>query len=249
MLQEFRKCENDRLNHEGLSWAVSEYRVADVPVHSEGSQQPLIANHSPFGGKAKRTLDLVASILLLPLATLVALPIACLVALDGGNPIYGHTRVGWNGRLFRCYKFRTMDLKAEHKLRSILERDAAARQQWQDRFKLDNDPRVTPLGRWLRKSYLDEIPQIWNVLRGDMSWVGPRPVVPAEMDKYGDFQPAYLGCRPGVSGLWQINRRSGTTYAERVGFDVQYARNWSPTRDLVIMMLTVPRMLFANSDG
>ena len=249
MLRELRSCESERLSGEARSWTLSEFRADNVPVTARGSEQPLVGNVSPFGGTAKRSLDLAISILLLPLAVFVGFPIACLVVLNGGNPIYGHTRVGWNGRLFRCYKFRTMNAEAEHELQTILEQDEVARQQWLERFKLENDPRVTPLGRWLRRTYLDEIPQLWNVLRGDMSWVGPRPIVPAEMRKYGAFLSAYLACRPGVSGLWQIKRSSDTTYMQRVDFDVQYVRKWSAARDLVIMFLTIPRILFADSDG
>ena len=249
MLQDTRSCENDGLSREALPWAVSEYRAGSVPLNANGAQRPVNGHGSPLGGTAKRSLDLLISFLLLPLAAFVGLPIAGLIALDGGNAIYGHMRVGWNGRLFRCYKFLTMNVEAELELERILEQDEAARQQWLDRFKLENDPRVTALGRWLRKTYLDEIPQIWNVLRGDMSWVGPRPIVPAEMDKYGAFQSVYLGCRPGISGLWQIKRRTDTTYVQRIGFDVQYAQKWSAARDLMIMLLTIPRILFADSDG
>jgi len=248
VLQELRSCENDGLSREEWSWAAREFRAGNVPPSATEMREPDICGRSPFGGMAKRSLDLLISFLLLPLAVFVGVPIACVIALDGGNPIYGHTRVGWNGRLFRCYKFRTMNVEAEHELDRLLEQDEIARQQWLDRFKLENDPRVTPLGRWLRKTYLDEIPQIWNVLRGDMSWVGPRPVVPAEMEKYGVFQSSYLGCRPGISGLWQINRHSDTTYIQRVGFDVQYAQKWSPARDVTIVLLTIPRILFAGGN-
>jgi exopolysaccharide production protein ExoY len=249
VLQESRSCESERLGCEVRTWTLSEFRADNVPFTARDPEQPLVGDLSPFGGVAKRCLDLAISFLLLPLVAFVGFPIACLVALNGGNPIYGHTRVGWNGRLFCCYKFRTMNAEAEHELQSILEQDEVARLQWLDRFKLENDPRVTPLGRWLRRTYLDEIPQVWNVLRGDMSWVGPRPIVPAEMRKYEAFPSAYLACRPGVSGLWQIKRRSDTTYMQRVDFDVQYARKWSAARDLMIMLLTIPRILFADSDG
>lgn len=245
MLQELHSCEDEGLRQDALPWIAGKYGSSSARSEREAAFE----KNTPFGGIAKRSLDLVISLLLFPLAAFVGLPVACLIALDGGNPIYGHTRVGWNGRLFRCYKFRTMNVAAEHELQKILEHDPIARQQWLDRFKLKNDPRVTPLGRWLRKTYLDEIPQIWNVLRGEMSWVGPRPVIPAEMDRYGVFQSAYLGCRPGISGLWQIQRRSDTTYTQRVGLDVQYARRWSAARDVRIVLLTIPRILFADSDG
>lgn len=201
----------------------------------------------PHGGLAKRCLDVALSLLLVPIVALVALPVALLIAVKGGAPIYGHLRVGWNGRLFRCYKFRTMVAEAEDELQAILDSDPAARLEWLERFKLANDPRVTPFGRFLRTTNLDEIPQIWNVLRGEMSWVGPRPVIPDELAKYGAHLGDYLACRPGVSGLWQIRRRGDTTYDERVAMDVEYARHWSIARDLAILVLTIPWMLAARN--
>jgi len=242
--------ERPRQRAEQWVWRGDADTFADgVPFHARDLLQPEAGAISPFGGAGKRCVDLVLSVLLLPVAAAVALPVACLVALSGGSPIYGHLRVGWNGRLFRCYKFRTMIVKAEDELQIILEQNPMARQEWLDRFKLENDPRVTPLGRWLRATYLDEIPQIWNVLRGDMSWVGPRPIIPDEMSKYTIYLPAYFACRPGISGLWQTRRRSETTYTERVAFDVEYARKWSVARDLMILFLTIPRILFAGNDG
>ena len=201
----------------------------------------------PAGGFGKRCFDVLFSLLVLPLAIILSLPIACLVAFDGGLPIYGHLRVGWNGKLFRCYKFRTMVAEAEDELQAILEADPAARLQWLESFRLENDPRVTRLGRLLRYTNLDEIPQIWNVLRGEMSWVGPRPIISDETTKYGSQLTAYLSCRPGISGLWQIRRRRGTTYDERVAFDVEYMRTWSMARDIVILVRTVP-WIFAPRD-
>jgi undecaprenyl-phosphate galactose phosphotransferase len=208
--------------------------------------EAIAASGVPVGGPTKRSFDIVLSILLLPLATILSLPIACLIALDGGPPIYGHLRVGRNGKLFRCYKFRTMMPKAEDELHAVFERDPAARLQWFERFKLENDPRITPFGRFLRSTCLDEIPQIWNVLRGEMSWVGPRPVILDELAKYGSQVPIYLACRPGITGLWQIRRRIDTSYAQRVAFDVEYARNGSIMRDIMILCLTVPSILAAR---
>lgn len=248
MLQELTSYESSRLRVEDAVRRENETACTAGVQFGESTRQPTVEGKSPFGGGAKRGFDLAISFLLLPVAAVVGVPIACLVALNGGEPIYGHTRVGWNGRPFRCYKFRTMNVEAESALERILEHDETARQQWLDRFKLENDPRVTLLGRWLRRTYLDEIPQIWNVLRGDMSWVGPRPIVPAEMGKYEGFQSAYLRCRPGVSGLWQIRRRNDTSYEQRVDYDVQYAQNWSAGRDLAIIFLTLPRILFADGD-
>ena len=199
-----------------------------------------------MGGVAKQSFDILFSILLLPLAAILSLPIACLVMFGGGSPIYGHLRVGRNGKLFRCYKFRTMIAEAEDELQMILERDPAARLQWLEQFKLENDPRVTRLGRFLRHTGLDEIPQIWNVLRGEMSWVGPRPVTVDELVKYGAQVSIYLACRPGITGLWQIRRRNGTAYEERVAFDVEYARNWSLAADFAILCRTIPSMFAAR---
>lgn len=217
------------------SWPAINFRTGAVRVAG------------PLGGPAKRFFDVTLSLLLVPIAALVALPVALLIAVRGGAPIYGHLRVGRNGRLFRCYKFRTMVAEAEDELQAILERDHAARVEWLERFKLANDPRVTPFGRFLRTTNLDEIPQIWNVLRGEMSWVGPRPVIPDELDKYGTQLGIYLACRPGVTGLWQIRRRDDTTYDERVAMDVDYARHWSIGGDLAILVLTIPWMLAARN--
>ena len=200
----------------------------------------------PFGGRAKRCLDLFLTLLLLPFAATLALPVALLIALDGGKPIYGHPRVGWNGRVFRCYKFRTMVADSDVALETLLEQNPAARQQWLERYKLENDPRVTRLGWLLRETNLDEIPQIWNVIRGEMSWVGPRPVVVEELTRYGAHLPVYLACRPGITGLWQISRRNGMPYSKRVELDADYACNWSIRRDLVILFLTIPRIFAPN---
>jgi exopolysaccharide production protein ExoY len=198
------------------------------------------------GDKAKRLVDLCLSVLSLPAVLICALPIALLIALQGGNPIYKHLRVGRSGQLFHCYKFRTMVADAGNRLRTLLREDPQARREWFEHFKLENDPRVTRLGWFLRKTSLDELPQIWNVLRGEMSWVGPRPIIPDEMDKYGTRLPAYLACRPGITGLWQVNGRSDTTYAERIAFDVQYAERRSILLDLKILLLTIPRILTAK---
>ena len=135
---------------------------------------------------------------------------------------------------------------ADVALRTLLQQDPEARLQWLERHKLENDPRVTRLGWLLRETNLDEIPQIWNVLRGEMSWVGPRPVVREELSRYGAHLPAYLACRPGITGLWQVSRRSDTPYSKRVTLDLDYARNWSVARDLTILFRTIPRILSLN---
>jgi lipopolysaccharide/colanic/teichoic acid biosynthesis glycosyltransferase len=228
------------------------WRAADSCAAGDAEHTVLNAGETklfaapPFGGRTKRGLDLFLALLLLPIAAIVALPVAVLIALEGGKPIYGHLRVGWNGRLFRCYKFRTMVTDADVALRTLLQQDPEARLQWLERHKLENDPRVTRLGWLLRETNLDEIPQIWNVLRGEMSWVGPRPVVKEELSRYGAHLPAYLACRPGITGLWQVSRRSDTPYSKRVTLDQDYARNWSVARDLTILFRTIPRILSLN---
>lgn len=226
---------------QGVEWHGGEAQGA-VPPRSS-----IRLASAPAGGFTKRCFDILLSILLLPPAAIVSLPIAFLIAFDGGPPIYGQWRVGWNGKLFRCYKFRSMVAGAEDELQAIFERNPAAHLQWLERFKLENDPRVTPLGRFLRCTSLDEIPQIWNVLRGEMSWVGPRPVILDELAKYGPHVSAYLACRPGVTGLWQIRRRTDTTYDQRVAYDVEYARNRTVAGDVAILCLTIP-YLFTNGD-
>lgn len=200
----------------------------------------------PIGGRVKRCLDLFVSLLLLPVAAVLTLPIVLLIILGGGNPIFRHLRAGWNGRLFCCYKFRTMIADADEALEKLLFRDRDAREEWFERYKLERDPRVTRLGWFLRSTNLDEVPQIWNVLRGDMSWVGPRPVISDELSKYGRHLPYYLACRPGVTGLWQVCRRSNTSYGERVALDAEYARNWSVASDLRILLVTIPKIVAAN---
>jgi lipopolysaccharide/colanic/teichoic acid biosynthesis glycosyltransferase len=202
---------------------------------------------TPIGGRVKRCLDLLLSLLLLPIAAILTLPIVLLIAVNGRKPIYRHLRVGWNGRPFRCYKLRTMIADADAALENLLRQDQAAHSAWLQHYKLENDPRVTRLGWFLRRTNLDEVPQIWNVLRGEMSWVGPRPVIPEELSKYGPNLASYLACRPGITGLWQINRHSDTPYSVRVGLDAEYARNWSIARDIGILLVTIPRIVAANS--
>lgn len=187
----------------------------------------------------KRLFDvLVASLLLLCLSPLL---VYFLVAIrrDGGEAIYGHRRVGRYGKSFVCYKFRSMVADSDAVLARLLETDPRARQEWKRDFKLRNDPRVTPIGAFLRKTSLDELPQLWNVLKGDMSLVGPRPVVADELERYGDEVDYYLEARPGITGLWQISGRNDVDYSYRVYLDSWYVKNWSLWYDIVILIKTV----------
>ncbi|MFP1645505.1 sugar transferase [Pontitalea aquivivens] len=165
---------------------------------------------------------------------------------EGGPVFFRHQRIGHNGKSFGCLKFRTMAVDAEARLQRILESDPAARAQWEATQKLENDPRITCLGAFLRKTSLDELPQFWNVIRGEMSVVGPRPIVADEARRYGDHLEDYLSLRPGVTGLWQVMGRSSTTYDDRVRMDAHYARYHSFWMDLWIILRTIRVMLNGN---
>lgn len=185
----------------------------------------------------KRVMDVCLALALLP----ILLPVMALIALGiahKGKVIYGHRRVGYGGREFRCYKFRTMVVDAEVRLAEILSSDPNARAEWARHQKLRDDPRITRVGRILRKTSLDELPQLWNVLRGEMSLVGPRPVTRAELVKYGDVAAAYLSVRPGVTGPWQISGRSDVSYAARVMQDADYIAGINLASDAVIIAQT-----------
>jgi exopolysaccharide production protein ExoY len=161
----------------------------------------------------------------------------------GGPVVFAHRRIGWNGTVFRCYKFRTMVGDAEDVLARHLAADPAAAAEWAATRKLRDDPRVTPLGRLLRKSSLDELPQLLNVLKGEMSCVGPRPIVAEELARYGADAAAYLSVRPGVTGAWQAGGRSSVGYDARVALDRAYVQGWTLWRDVTIILRTVPALL------
>lgn len=187
-----------------------------------------------------KALVLLALPILLPLVLLVAL---LLLITDGGPVLYAQTRVGRHGKPFRCWKFRTMVRDADAALERALAADPALRLEWMAQRKLRADPRIHPVGHFLRRSSLDELPQLWNVLVGDMSFVGPRPVVPDELHFYGAFAADYMAVRPGLTGAWQVSGRSNTTYDERVLLDVDYVRNMSFGTDLRIVAKTVKVVL------
>jgi exopolysaccharide production protein ExoY len=188
----------------------------------------------------KRIFDLAicipAFLLLLPLFVLIALLVLC---IDGRPVLFRHERVGIGGRSFQCIKFRSMVSDAEGILINHLSNDPLASEEWSAHQKLSDDPRVTRLGRSLRRSSLDELPQLLNVIVGDMSLVGPRPIVVAEMDRYGDAISAYLSMRPGLTGLWQVSGRSACSYRERVFIDREYVASWTLARDFQILLKTM----------
>jgi lipopolysaccharide/colanic/teichoic acid biosynthesis glycosyltransferase len=186
----------------------------------------------------KRMLDVIGSVLLLLILLPVFAVICLLVRRDGGPLIFSHERIGRGGKKFRCMKFRTMVPNADVVLEKLLATDAAAREMWEREFKLKDDVRVTSVGRVLRATSLDELPQLWNVLRGDMSLVGPRPIVELELQKYGVAAPVYLSATPGMTGLWQISGRNDVDYETRVNLDTSYVTNWSLLEDLRILLRT-----------
>lgn len=189
---------------------------------------------------AKRMFDLAATISGGLLISPILLLLAIIVGIDNkGRIIFAHRRVGKNGKIFPCYKFQSMVPDAQKRLEEYLAENPEARKEWDETFKLTNDPRVTKLGAFLRKTSLDELPQLWNVLMGDMSLVGPRPIVTKEIERYGDYIREYYMVPPGITGMWQVNGRSDTTYEERVAMDTWYVRNWSVWIDLVYLFKTV----------
>ena len=194
----------------------------------------------PWTRRAKRALDLLLTVMGGLLISPLLIALAILIKVDSPGPVfYGHRRLGAGGKHFRCWKFRTMYTNAEELLDEFMQGNPHLRAEWELTFKLRDDPRVTRIGRFLRKTSLDELPQLWNVLLGEMSLVGPRPIVDAEIPKYGVVYELYRRIRPGISGFWQVSGRSDTSYAERVKLDAYYVHNWSVWLDLVILARTV----------
>lgn len=201
--------------------------VCDVPARRQGL----------YARRFKRPIDifavLISSVIVVPVVILLAL----ILAVDGGNPFYTSDRVGRGGRNFRMLKLRTMVHDAEARLEGYLSQNPDARAEWDQTQKLKYDPRVTMLGRFLRKSSLDELPQLWNVLTGDMSLVGPRPMMPEQRDIYPGT--AYFALRPGMTGLWQISDRNNCTFAKRAEFDTEYEACMSFGTDVAVLFKTI----------
>jgi undecaprenyl-phosphate galactose phosphotransferase len=227
--------------------------LARVRIHAAAIDRCFLGKESmaapapvPADNSVKRLADfLIAALLLIALSPAMAL-IACLVRLDGGPVLFGHRRVGVSGDVFRCWKFRTMIVDADTVLTSLLESDPQAQAEWQRDFKLRCDPRVTRVGRFLRVTSLDELPQLFNVLKGDMSVVGPRPIVADEIKRYGAAFHDYARCRPGITGVWQVSGRNDVDYLERVQLDQDYARKWSLAHDCRILLKTPAAVLHKN---
>ncbi len=236
---------------EAICWG----SIMSLPFESETAiinEPSFMSERSSFtppnglSGPIKRSIDL-----LIVLGTfLFTLPLLVVIAIiikvqDGGPIFFAHERSGLNGKKFRCLKFRSMSHRAKP-LTFYLENDPALAKEWAEMQKLRRDPRVTKFGQFLRKSSLDELPQILNIFWGDMSVVGPRPVPQDELHRYGTDAEIYRAARPGITGLWQINGRNNTTYQERINFDVDYVKNWSLVRDFKILFMTIPVVVFGK---
>ena len=185
----------------------------------------------------KRMLDLTLIILSLPVVLPFITVLVLMVALSGGRPFYSQQRIGRNGRSFRLWKLRTMVHDADTRLEACLRADPAARSEWNRTQKLKDDPRVTRIGAALRKTSLDELPQLWNVVKGDMSLIGPRPMMPCQRDLYPG--KAYYGMRPGITGPWQVSARNESSFADRARFDAEYDRSLSLGTDLRLLFATL----------
>ena len=203
-------------------------RIADLDLHDTANRGMNIS------------LAAIALLFFLPVMVLVALAIWC---QDRGPVLFAHRRIGRDGRKFSCLKFRSMAIDAEERLQEVLAADPLARAEWECDHKLRNDPRVTRLGIFLRKSSLDELPQLLNVIRGEMDLVGPRPIVDGEVPKYGSRFKHYCAVNPGITGLWQVSGRNDASYRSRVAMDCVYAKSKSLPLDLWILVATVPAVL------
>lgn len=207
----------------------------------------LIGNTLPkaniYRAIGKRSFDLLFICAISPLVLPVIAGLAVVAACDGSNPFFGHKRVGRGGREFRCWKIRSMVPDAEKKLRVYLEKNPRAKAEWDANFKLNDDPRITRIGNFLRRSSLDELPQLWNILKGEMSVVGPRPVTKKELELYGPSVREYHALRPGLTGPWQVGGRNDLSYNERVTLDVKYARRHNFWGDVKIILGTVKAVL------
>ena len=208
----------------------------DAPDRGQERRRPAL-----YMDGVKRWLDIVLILITLPVTLPVTLMLMGLVALDGHSPIYCQKRIGRGGRVFRMVKIRTMVPGADALLQHYLDADPDVRREWDESQKLKSDPRITLIGRVLRKCSLDELPQLWNVLKGDMSLVGPRPMMVDQQKLYPGT--AYFALRPGITGLWQISDRNDSSFAARAGFDSRYLAALSLRLDLAILFRTVTVVL------
>lgn len=230
-----KRRKSARARTQAASW-----RPGFLARNEQNAEARPAATHPPVGGLPKRLTDIAGA----SAALLLALPLMllCILAIklsSRGKVFFAHPRIGFNGDTFPCLKFRSMYADAAERLEQILASDPAARAEWDENQKLTNDPRVTPVGAFLRRTSLDELPQFINVLLGHMSLVGPRPIVRAEAPRYGTVYADYIKARPGITGLWQVSGRSDTGYGQRVELDAAYVSGWSLAGDVRILFRTV----------
>lgn len=233
---------------ETLRWSVPKGALASDAVHVDPRKSVprfgVMRRHkaiafSPVYLAGKRILDISGTLLLATVFSPVMAYVAIKLALSGGPVIFSHERIGKDGAKIRIYKFRTMVPDAEGVLRKLLLSEPLLREEWKRDFKLKNDPRVTPLGQFLRKTSLDELPQLWNVLKGEMSLVGPRPIVAAEVERYGRIAHYYFALKPGLTGLWQVTGRNDTDYNRRIAMDRKYTESANLWMDIKILLKTI----------
>ena len=222
-------------NH--LKNASHSIRLSDSTLGDHAPPVSLARRRGLYRNGLKRGFDVLVVALTLPVVLPIVLLLALLVALDGGQPFYRQARVGRNGRIYAMWKLRSMEPGADRKLAEHLDQNPTARNEWDLNQKLQQDPRITALGRFLRASSLDELPQLWNVLKGDMSLVGPRPMMPEQEHLYPGR--AYYLLRPGITGTWQVSARSKSTFADRAAFDTGYEQNVSFITDMKLLAATV----------
>ena len=218
------------------------YDEAAMPLDGATASGPGLPSHPAhrtgiYRNWFKRGFDIALVLISAPFVVPLVLCLAVLVARDGGMPFYAQLRVGKGGRIFRMWKLRSMVVDADERMAAHLANDPEARREWDSTQKLRSDPRITPFGRFLRKSSLDELPQLWNVLTGDMSIVGPRPMMPSQQSIYPGT--AYFAVRPGITGFWQTAGRNKTTFAARAYYDAEYEKNLSASTDAKILLRTV----------
>jgi exopolysaccharide production protein ExoY len=219
-------------------------KVDLLDLSSTGARSIVSLEKPALALSAKRLVDVsIAFLALVLLGPLLAAICMVMRISDPGPVLFRQTRIGKGGREFPCYKFRSMVLDADKILNEHLRQNESARQEWETNQKLTVDPRITRLGSFLRKTSLDELPQLFNVLAGDMSIVGPRPIVRGEIPKYEDKIIYYLAVRPGITGLWQVSGRSDCSYPERVALDAMYVSEWSLKSDMIILLRTIPAVL------
>jgi len=231
----------------GAGGFMAESTVTDAPRAIMRSSRAIRLGARPTDSQAIRLLDIAIAIGVLIFALPLLIGIAIAIKLqDGGQMVFAHERLGRGGRPFKCLKFRSMVRDADAKLAEVLANDPVARAEWARDHKLRRDPRITALGDFLRRSSLDELPQLINVLRGEMSIVGPRPIVHAEISKYGRCFRHYCAVKPGITGLWQVSGRNDVSYRRRVAMDRVYAQRKSFWLDVRLLFLTVPAVLFAS---